>query len=427
MSARHHRRPLRAVAAALLTAATLVAPAAPPALAAPVSARPAAVAPAAVPGATGGLAAAPVKPPKVGAAAYILVDAATGQTLLDRRSGEARAMASTTKVMTGLLAMERLDLDKTVVIGTGPSRIGEESLKLRAGERWTVRELLHGLLMKSANDSAVALAEAVDGTEAKFVRRMNAKARSLGMTRTKYVNSYGLDRPGHATSARDLARVWTVAMRRPEFRKIVGTRTAELPGSGPERSVVNTNQLLGPYPWMLGGKTGFTDDAGRCLVASAERGGRRLVAVALGSENAFPDVRALLEYGFSDLVRARLVTEGAVVSTATPAPAATPAPSSTGAPAATAAPGEAVRVGATVDALVRRDLLGRVRVSLRAGSGTPTAVLRAGDRVLASVAAEAAPAGTAAAPVTPRALPAGAEPAPIDPALVGGDTPSAGG
>jgi D-alanyl-D-alanine carboxypeptidase (penicillin-binding protein 5/6) len=178
---------------------------------------------------------------------------------------------------------------------------------------------------------------------------------------------------------------------------------------------------------MLGGKTGFTDDAGRCLVASAERGGRRLVAVALGSQNAFPDVRALLEYGFSDLVRARLVTEGAVVSTATPAPAATPAPSSTGAPAATAAPGEAVRVGATVDALVRRDLLGRVRVSLRAGSGTPTAVLRAGDRVLASVAAEAAPAGTAAAPVTPRALPAGAEPAPIDPALVGGDTPSAGG
>ena len=124
MSARHHRRPLRAVAAALLTAATLVAPVAPPALAAPVGTRPAVVATVGVPGATGGLAATPVKPPKVGAAAYILVDAATGQTLLDRRSNQARAMASTTKVMTGLLAMEKLDLDKTVVIGTGPSRIG---------------------------------------------------------------------------------------------------------------------------------------------------------------------------------------------------------------------------------------------------------------------------------------------------------------
>jgi D-alanyl-D-alanine carboxypeptidase len=226
-----------------------------------------------VPGAEQGAVAAP----RVKARAVILADESTGQVLFERNASSARAMASTTKVMTALLALERLDEQKVVVIGAGPPQVGEESLRLRQGERLTVRQLLLGLLLKSANDAGAALAEAVDGSEAAFVRRMNRKAAALRLSATHYVTPYGLDRPGHQTSARDLARLWEVAMRRPDFRSLVATKAARLPG-GPLslRRFVTTNQLLGSYRWTVGGKTGFTNRAGRCLVASASRGGRRL-------------------------------------------------------------------------------------------------------------------------------------------------------
>jgi D-alanyl-D-alanine carboxypeptidase (penicillin-binding protein 5/6) len=290
--------------------------------------------------------------PRVAAGAVVLADETTGQVLFQRNARTPRAMASTTKVMTALLALERLDLRQPVVIGAGPPKVGEESLRLRQGERFTVRQLLLGLLVKSANDAAVALAEAVDGSEAAFVGRMNRRAAALRLRDTHYVTPYGLDRPGHQTSARDLARVWEVAMRRPDFRDLVATRSARLPG-GPAllRRFVNSNQLLGPYRWTVGGKTGFTNQAGRCLVASASRGGRRLVAVALGSADAFADVRALFEYGFSGFVRARLAARGQAVSLAAGRPA-------------------AFQVAADVDALVRLDRLGRLSLAVTA---TPAA------------------------------------------------------
>jgi D-alanyl-D-alanine carboxypeptidase len=293
--------------------------------------------------------------PRVLAKAAILADEATGQVLFERNAGAARAMASTTKVMTALLALERLDQRRVVTIGSGPPKVGEESLRLRRGERLTVRQLLLGLLVKSANDAGVALAEAVDGSEGAFVRRMNRKAAALGLTATHYVTPYGLDRPGHQTSARDLAHLWETAMRRADFRSLVATRSARIPG-GPLslRRFVTTNLLLGSYRWTVGGKTGFTNHAGRCLVASASRGGRRLVAVALGSPNAFADVRDLFEYGYSGYVRARLASRGQPVS---------PAP---GRPAAYAADTD-------VDALVRLDQLAQVRLSLASAAtgGTP--------------------------------------------------------
>ena len=234
-------------------------------------------------GEDGGAAGGGVAPPRVTAASALLADEQTGQVLFQHEARQPRAMASTTKVMTALLALEQLDERRQVVIGTEPTRVSEESLELRGGERLTVHQLLLGLLVKSANDAAVALADAVDGSEAAFVRRMNRRAAELGLDATHYVTSYGLDRPGHQTSARDLARLWEVAMRRADFRALVSTRGAQLPGPSQERKFTNTNQLLGSYPWAVGGKTGFTNDAGRCLVASASRGGRRLVAVALGA------------------------------------------------------------------------------------------------------------------------------------------------
>jgi D-alanyl-D-alanine carboxypeptidase len=281
-----------------------------------------------------------VAPPQVNAKSVLLADEETGQVLLERAERQPRAMASTTKVMTGLLALENLDQRGMVVIGSEPSTVGEESLELRRGERLTVHQLLLGLLVKSANDAAVALADAVDGSQAVFVRRMNARAAQLGLRDTHYVTSYGLDRPGHHTSARDLARLWEVAMRRADFRSLVSTRSAQLAGPPQVRKFTNTNQLLGSYPWALGGKTGFTNDAGRCLVASASRGGRRLVAVALGSPDAFRDVRTLFEYGFTAFDWVRLAQRGQAVTLA-----------------GTAGVTAAYQVTADVDALVRRDLL----------------------------------------------------------------------
>jgi D-alanyl-D-alanine carboxypeptidase (penicillin-binding protein 5/6) len=336
-----------------------------------------------------------VAPPRVVAKAAILADEATGQVLFERNAGAGRAMASTTKVMTALLTLERLDEDRAVVIGAGPPKVGEESLRLRTGERLTVRQLLLGLLVKSANDAAVALAEAVDGSEAAFVRRMNRKAAALRLTATHYVTPYGLDRPGHQTSARDLGRLWEVAMRRADFRALVATRAARIPG-GPLslRRFVTTNQLLGTYRWTVGGKTGFTNRAGRCLVASASRGGRRLVAVAMGTPNAFADVRALFEYGFSKYVRARLAQRGQPVSER----AAGPAGSGT---------------DADVDALVRLDQLDQVRLALAPGAAT--AWFTAGGRRLAPVRLAPLPLGGPTAPTT-MVAPAPAAAAGTDPA-----------
>jgi D-alanyl-D-alanine carboxypeptidase len=305
--------------------------------------------------------------PRVLAKAAILADESTGQVLFERGARVPRAMASTTKVMTALLTLERLDERRMVVIGSGPPRVGEESLRLRRGERLTVRQLLLGLMLKSANDAGVALAEAVDRSEAAFVRRMNRKAAALRLTATRYVTPYGLDRPGHQTSARDLARLWEVAMRRADFRTLVASRSARLPGVPLSlRRFVTTNQLLGSYRWTVGGKTGFTNRAGRCLVASASRGGRRLVAVALGSPDAFADVHAMFEYGFSKFVRARLAGRGQPVS---------PAP---GRPAS-------LQADADVDALVRLDQLNQVRLSVTqdpADPGAGTGWFTVGERRL---------------------------------------------
>jgi len=256
----------------------------------------------------------PVQPPPVEASSYVLLEAQTGQVLASHRPHEPRPPASTTKILTALLVLERLRLDDVVVASRRASLQREgSSIGFEVGERRTVRELLYALLVKSANDAAVVLAEAVDGTVERFVARMNRRAQALGARHTHFTNPHGLYDPGHVTTAYDLALIARAAMQNPTFRQIVRTQVYEYMGlEGPMR-LVNGNRLLGRYPGADGIKTGWTVESGRCLVASATRNGRRLVAVLLNAPQVFQDAARLLDYGFGAFELRTFVRRGEVM------------------------------------------------------------------------------------------------------------------
>ncbi|MDR5709894.1 MAG: D-alanyl-D-alanine carboxypeptidase family protein [Armatimonadota bacterium] len=265
-----------------------------------------------------GLMASPARgaPPQVEATAFVLLEERTGQILLARNPDLPRPPASTTKILTALLVLENLPLDHVVTVSDRAAAQREgSSIGLEVGERRTVRELLYALLVKSANDAAVALAEAVDGSVERFVQRMNARARALGARNTRFVNPHGLHHPAHYTTASDLARLARAALQNPVFREIVRTRMYEVPGpQGPLR-FLNGNRLLDRYPGADGVKTGWTAQSGRCLVASATRDGRRLLAVLLNAPQVFRDAARLLDYGFEEFELRVFAHRGTVVGT----------------------------------------------------------------------------------------------------------------
>lgn len=237
-----------------------------------------------------------------------------GEQVIWGRSIDARrANASTTKMVTALLVSRRGGLDETVVVSRAAAATGGGGLDLRPGDRFSIRELLFALLLTSSNDSAVALAEHVAGSEAAFVDRMNALLDDLGARSSHFVTPHGLDVPGHHSTARDLARIGLAILRSPVLSEIVATPSATITGLRGTVRLVNTNPLLESYPGAIGIKTGYTRNAGDVLVAAAERAGRRLIAVAMGSASAAADARALLDYGFGVLGRGVLLREGAAV------------------------------------------------------------------------------------------------------------------
>ncbi len=245
-------------------------------------------------------------PPEVTATSWILYDATYDITLASREADAERPMASTTKIMTALVALERNDPDELVTVSRRAAAVGEAEIGLVPGEQFLLRTLLTTMLVRSANDAAVAVAEHVGGDVETFVDLMNAKASELGLEHTHFANPHGLDARGHYSSARDLLTMARTAMQNPEFARAVRTRRVALRPApdGTERVAESTNRLLVSYPGAIGVKTGFTGGAGLVLVAAAERDGRRLYAVVMGSEGPgahFADASALLDYGFEQL------------------------------------------------------------------------------------------------------------------------------
>ncbi len=265
--------------------------------------------------------------PKLTSKAAILIDMDSGRILYSHAANIRLPMASTTKIMTAVLALESLGLDEKVTISANAASTYGSMLGFKQGEVISVEELLYALLVPSANDAAIALAEASAGSVSAFVEEMNEKARALGLSNTHYVNTNGLNAAGHYSSAKDLATLAAYAMRNEVFRRIVGTRnyTFLRPGENGtivERKSENHNPLLMKYGWVTGVKTGSTPYAKLCLVASGTKDGVSLIAVILGAKDEdtrLKETKALFDYGFALYPMTTLADEGnAALSVAPP-------------------------------------------------------------------------------------------------------------
>jgi D-alanyl-D-alanine carboxypeptidase len=240
------------------------------------------------------------QPVALTAESWVLYDDAYDFEIASFRADRSVPMASTTKLMTALLAVEYSDLDDQVVISRRAEATGHKQIWLKRGETWTVGELLEAVMVVSANDAAIALAEHVGGSVGGFVERMNERAADLGLTATSYANPHGLDAAGHHTSARDLLALARHVMDHPVLAALAAQEEAFLVDeTGTTDRWASTNELLGTFEGAIGVKTGWTTGAGDVLVAAAERGGRRLYAVVMGSSNANADATRLLEHGFA--------------------------------------------------------------------------------------------------------------------------------
>lgn len=259
--------------------------------------------------------------PSISSPSAVVVTMDTGKVLYEKKAHTRRPMASTTKIMTAVLVLESgVDLDSTVKISARAAGTWEVSRWVDAGDKLTVRQLLHALLLRSMNGAAVALAENDAGSVSAFAKKMNAKADELGMEDTQFVNPNGLDADGHYSTAADMAIVARYAMENEEFRKLVDTKEYTLKIAGKSSLLLkNTNELLAEYSWVNGIKTGSTPKADYCLVASGARNGREVVSVVLGngdSDSRFKDGLALLQFGLDQYRPVDIIDEGYVLAEA---------------------------------------------------------------------------------------------------------------
>jgi D-alanyl-D-alanine carboxypeptidase (penicillin-binding protein 5/6) len=248
----------------------------------------------------------PLEPPRVTARAALVMDADTGAVLWERNGDVPLPPASTTKILTTVLALESGRLDDAFPVSAHAQAQAPSKIDLRAGQRVRLMDLVYALMLKSANDAAVVVAEGLGGSVDGFADAMNRRARELGATQTRFRNPHGLPNAEHVSSARDLAHILRHALSVPGFRGVAATPSTEVPviqASSATRliPVRSHNRLLSGYPVPVVGKTGYTRAAGRCYAAAATLDGRETIIVLLGSSNLWGDARKLIAYGLTAL------------------------------------------------------------------------------------------------------------------------------
>jgi D-alanyl-D-alanine carboxypeptidase len=248
------------------------------------------------------------------ATSYILIDARTGIVIAEKNADEERPIASLTKIMTSLIALsEARNLNTTITATYDCSNAGESEIYIEPGDKFKFRELLCAVMLKSANDAADLVAQAVGGRKEVFLGIMNRKAKELELKHTHFANPHGLDSKNHFSSARDIAVIAMTAMAYPEFRKIVATKEATVTWLNKPRyfKLRNHNKLLHKYPFIRGIKTGYTRRAGHCLATYADFGDIKLIAVVLNSkspQDCYSDSLKLVNYGKSRLKRVKIAS-----------------------------------------------------------------------------------------------------------------------
>lgn len=248
--------------------------------------------------------ASPPPPPGTTMQAGVLLDMESGNVLWALDEKTIRAPASLTKIVTALVAIESGQLNKVGVISPAARNVAGQRMFAEEGWKMTVGDMVWGLLLQSGNDAAVAIAETLspDGTVAGFMQIVNNRVRELGATDSYFKNPHGLDEVGHQTTAKDLALLTSAAMQNPTFAEMVGSKTRVVPwGDGKGHLFINHNKLLWTYPGTVGVKTGFTTDAGNCLISAVKRDGRTLIAVVMGTGNHYAESTALYDWGFANL------------------------------------------------------------------------------------------------------------------------------
>jgi len=236
--------------------------------------------------------------PSVSAAGAVLLDVDTGRVLAAKNAHKQLPMASTTKVMTALLAIEKGNLQAICQVPPEAYGVEGSSMYLNAGEQVSLEDLLFGLMLASGNDAAVTIARHIGGSVEGFAALMNKRAKELGCLNTNFVTPNGLPDPNHYTTAYDLARISAEAMKQPEFQKIVASKYHQTATGDIKRTLKNKNKILWQYEGGNGVKTGFTKAAGRCLVFSAEREGHTIVGVVLNAPDMWNDAMRYLDHGF---------------------------------------------------------------------------------------------------------------------------------
>lgn len=252
---------------------------------------------------------APTKEPIINAKAAVIYDRTSKKMLWGKNESNKKAMASTTKIMTAIVVLENSNLKDVVTVSKKAAGTGGSVLKINTGDKITINDLLYGLMLRSGNDAAVALAEEVGGSIEGFAGLMNEKAKEIGLVETNFVTPHGLDDENHYTTALELAILTDYALQNEKFAQMVATKICTISINGVARTIHNTNELLGNLNGVNGVKTGFTGNAMRCLVTSCTREGNQIITVVLGSDTKkqrTSDSVKLIEYAFASFERINL-------------------------------------------------------------------------------------------------------------------------